>query len=365
MFWLLSSNATAVKPKTDFNGDGKADLFVKNVFTGELKAWLVNGVTVSSRPSFGTMLPITGNTTMVIKDANGDGRSDLYWYNVNTGNVSAWLINGSNVLLKVSYGALSPQLGWIPYGIADFNNDKKNDLVWYNKYSGVVQRWFTNGSVVTKVQNWGTLPPNMGWFPIGIKDLNGNGLADLLIYNAYTGSVAAWLDNGTSPGYGALNPSLGWKPIGLEDFNGDKKADVLWQNSYSGEIIAWLINGGFILNKVTYGINLPNNGWSIAGFSDFNNDGKTDIFWYSAITGGTIAWLTGIHSVNFGTVSPALGWQPMGLDDFNGDGKADLLWFNTYSSATATWLLSGNGILQSANYGANPASSVWTINIPR
>ncbi|MGZ8190008.1 MAG: FG-GAP repeat domain-containing protein [Methylococcaceae bacterium] len=365
LLFLMSSNASAVEPKTDFNGDGKADVLIRNIFSGALNGWLINGTTVSAKPSFGKVLPKTGKIIMGIKDANGDGRSDLYWYNVNTGNVSAWLMNGSTISSRVSYGGLNPKDGWSPYGLADLNNDSKNDLVWYNVYTGEIRRWFTNGAIVTKKQIWGTLPPNDGWFPIGIKDLNGNGLADLLIYNPYNGNVGAWLDNGAVRSYATLNPSSGWIPIGLEDFNGDNKADVLWQNSYSGDIVVWLINGAFILNIVPYGNNPPNNGWSIAGFSDFNNDGKTDIFWYSAYTGGTIAWLTDIGEKKFGTLSPTEGWRPMGLDDFNGDGKADLLWFNAYSNATTTWLLNGSGILQTANYGSILASSVWTINIPR
>lgn len=81
LFFILSSTATAVEPKTDFNGDGKADLFVRNVFTGTLNGWLVNGTNVSSKLSFGKVLPKTGNITLGVKDANGDGISDLYWYN--------------------------------------------------------------------------------------------------------------------------------------------------------------------------------------------------------------------------------------------------------------------------------------------
>lgn len=361
---LLNSTAYAVEPKTDFNGDGKADIFVKKVFSGALNAWFVNGTTVTNKTSLGTVSPSTGETTIAIKDANGDGKSDLYWYNSNTGNLSVWLMNGAAASAKVSLGGLSPALGWTLFGLTDLDIDNKKDLARYNVYTGQLQRWFTNGSVVTSKQIWGTLLPKNGWFPAGLKDMNGNGAAELLMYNPYMGGIAAWPDNGGLYNYGAIAPNNGWTPAGLEDFNGDGRADVLWKNIYSGEIGAWMINGSTILNYVPFGVNAPNNGWSIAGYSDFNNDGKTDIFWYNASTGGTIAWLTNIGSRTFGTLSPKQGWQPMGLDDFNGEGNSDLLWRNVYTNATSTWLLNGLGISQTANYGAVSASSVWSINIP-
>jgi hypothetical protein len=364
LFCFLNSTSTAVEPKTDFNADGKADILIRNVFSGALSGWFIDGATVSSKSSFGKVLPKTGKTIMGIKDANGDGRSDLYWYNINTGTVSAWLMNGSTISSKVSYGGLSPKDGWSPYGLADFNNDGKNDLVWYNTLSGEIQVWYINGVNVANKIIKGTLPPKDNWFPIGINDLNGNGSADILLFNPYYGSVSAWLDNGgVPPNLGTLDPSFGWRPIGLEDFNGNNKADLLWRNIYTGNVALWLEASS--ANIVALGKSDPNNGWNIAGFNDFNNDGKSDIFWYSTYTGGTIAWLTDIGVVNFGTLSPAQGWRPMGLDDFNGDGKADLLWFNAYSNATTTWLLNSSGILQTANYGSIPANSVWTINIPR
>lgn len=362
---LFNLTAYAVEPKTDFNGDGKADIFLRNAFTGNLSSWLINGTTFISKPAYGKVLPSSGYTTLGIKDANGDGMSDLYWYNFKTGNVSAWLMNGATVLQKPSYGGLSPQLGWHPYSLVDFNNDGKFGLLWYNSLTGELQKWYINGTTVTRKILWGTLPPANGWFPIGIKDLNGNGLTDLLLYNVYSGAVSAWLDNGLVANYGTLQISNGWSPIGLEDFNGDLKSDLLVYNQKSGALEVWLINGSVLSNIVRWGADNIKDGLGIAGFNDFNGDGRSDILWYNSITGNIKAWITGGGIVNYGTGSPSAGWQPMGLDDFNGDGRADLLWFNAFTNATTTWLLNGKGVLQSANYGSIPASSVWTINIPR
>jgi hypothetical protein len=358
----LSACAIHIEPKnfTDCDTDHNP-----SVRSGALSSWLVTDSTVSSKPSYGSVPPSEGFIPLGIKDANDDGRSDIYWYNANTGAVSAWLMNAGKILSKVSYGGLSSKNGWKPYGLADFDNDNKFDLVWYNSFSGQLQIWYINGTTVFRKLQWGTLPPNTGKFPAGIKDLNGNGYPDLLIFNIYTGDVEAWLDSGAGIHYAQLNISAGWAPIGLEDMNGDFKSDLLLYNTKSGEIVVWLINGSTILREVTWGRDNLKDGLGIAGFHDFNGDGRSDILWYNGITGNIKAWITGGGIVNYGTGSPSAGWQPMGLDDFNGDGKADLLWFNAFTNATTTWLLNGKGVLQSANYGSIPASSVWTINIPR
>ncbi|MGH8558715.1 MAG: FG-GAP repeat domain-containing protein [Methylococcales bacterium] len=368
----IPSIPVEAKVKADFNGDGKADLIVRNVFSGALTGWLTNGTSIISTPSYGTVAPKTGKVIIGIKDANGDGRSDLYWYNFNTGAVSTWLIDGGTVSSKVSYGRLNRRQGWSPIGLADFNADGKTDFFWYNAYTGEVNVWFIDGSKVLSKISYGKLPPSDGWNPIGIKDLNGDKSADLLIYNAYTGDVGAWLINGdylSSTVYGVVDPNQGWRLIGLEDFNGDGKYDVLGYNIYTGNISALLIDGDTILQEVGYGTLNPNTGWTLRGFSDFNGDNNTDFLWYNVYTGGTGAWLisgsNGSQSISYGTLAPKGGWTPMGLDDFNGDDNGDLLWYNAYTYATTTWLLNGNGISQSAAYGSVPSASLWQINIPR
>ena len=47
--------------------------------------------------------------------------------NIFTGNLSAWLINGSQVLQKITYGTVAPSSGWTPLGIKDVNGDGRTD----------------------------------------------------------------------------------------------------------------------------------------------------------------------------------------------------------------------------------------------
>lgn len=362
-------NAAVVK-KTDFNGDGKADLFLRNIFTGELSVWLINGNQVS-RISYGTMSPSTGWTPIGIKDLNGDGRSDLLWYNVNTGNIAAWLINGSTILQKVPYGKKAPNKGWTPIGLDDFNGDGRGDVLWYNAYTGGVVAWLSKDSSGFQAAKYGAIPINSGWAPIGIKDLNGDGRSDLLWYNANTGGLIGWLINGSNfqqITYGTVNRANGWVPMGADDFNGDGRTDLLLYNIYTGDVGAWLMNGNAIVQAVSYGNNPINSGWIPLGLKDINGDKRADLLWYNVNTGAVFAWLINgasvLQGVSFGTLAPSTGWIPTGLDDFNGDGRADLFWQNAFTNETKLWLLNGSGI-QSVSLGSIPPSSVWQVQIPR
>src|SRR5215471_12961172 len=77
----LSVSAPAAKPKIDFNGDGRADVFLRNLFTGDIAAWLINDGGVPQSVLYGTVAPSTGWTPINVGDFNGDGRTDLLWYN--------------------------------------------------------------------------------------------------------------------------------------------------------------------------------------------------------------------------------------------------------------------------------------------
>jgi len=84
--------------------------------------------------------------------------------------------------------------------------------------------------------------------PIGgidIRDVNGDGKADLVWRNTSNGATAIWLMNGTaiaSTGFPG-GVSLAWQIPGVGDVNGDGKADIIWRHSPTGTVAVWLMNG--------------------------------------------------------------------------------------------------------------------------
>jgi hypothetical protein len=78
----------------DFNGDGKADILLRNT-NGEIAEWQMNGATVTSGLSVGTATTdwkITGTG-----DFDGDGKSDILWRNTD-GRIATWQLSGASVL---------------------------------------------------------------------------------------------------------------------------------------------------------------------------------------------------------------------------------------------------------------------------
>ncbi|MGI0026125.1 MAG: FG-GAP repeat domain-containing protein, partial [Nitrososphaera sp.] len=109
----------------DFNGDGKTDLFWHNSNTGDISAWLMNGDRVSQYTSYDDVPFSSGWHLRGFGDFNGDGKTNLFWYNSNTGETSAWLMNGDRVSQYTSYDKVSSSSGWHLRGFGDFNGDGK------------------------------------------------------------------------------------------------------------------------------------------------------------------------------------------------------------------------------------------------
>jgi hypothetical protein len=84
-------------------------------------------------------------------------------------------------------------------------------------------------------------------------------------------------------------------------------------------------------------------------FSDFNNDGKSDIFWRNTATGENYIFpmngTTVLATAGSVRTVPGTTWQVVGIGDFNGDGRADLLWRNSSTGENYIFFMNGTAIL--------------------
>jgi hypothetical protein len=91
-------------------------------------------------------------------------------------------------------------------GAGDFNGDGKIDILWRDTNSGALSIWFTNGTQVTSAASVGALPSN--WSVAQIGDYDGDGKSDILFLDS-AGDAAMWLMNGAT-----VSSSVGVSNVG-------------------------------------------------------------------------------------------------------------------------------------------------------
>ncbi len=175
-------------------------------------------------------------------------------------------------------------------------------------------------------------------------DFNGDGLADLMIYNPSGGLWDVALNNGA--GFltsGRWLSGWGWGAPLTGDFNGDGLTDIATYDSTTGKWCVALSVGDHFQDAgewIHTGFGAGPNYIALTG--DFNGDGLTDLMTYSP-NGGV--WDVALNTGNNGFINAGPHWatsfgdgssdtyRPM-TGDFNGDGLTDIM---TYIPNGGVW----------------------------
>ncbi|MEI6207530.1 MAG: SUMF1/EgtB/PvdO family nonheme iron enzyme, partial [Desulfuromonadales bacterium] len=252
----LTGNAQAYKEtdgtwsivgQGDFDGDGIKDLVWWNNRTGQVRIMLMSSATtVKSSTAVIYTEPNTYWRIVATGDIDGDGKADLIWWNKLTGQVAVTLVNGTTaVTTSNSIIYTEPNTTWKIVAAADFNGDKKVELLWCNSKTGQVALGQTNGTSASTA-NLIYTASDTDWRIAGVGDLDGDGKADIVWHNRTTGQVYGLLTNGSSVTNGAMmytETNTYWEIVSVGNYTSDSKADLLWWNQLTGQLYLMPMNG--------------------------------------------------------------------------------------------------------------------------
>ncbi len=218
----------------DFDVDGHSDLAFWSQATGAVELWLMNGATRVGAPAAltgGAALPTNWNLAATA-DFDRDGRPDVVWRNVTSQKLVIWTLSGT-----AKAGAIVPtpsqavDANWLIVAAADYNGDGATDLLWYNHTSGKIVTWYMDAAVV-RISGQFTSPPNAGdhnWQVVASADYSGPsgpgappvGSPDVLWRNTDSGNQVVWhMDFASARVFGeftvpvANSPALDWTVVG-------------------------------------------------------------------------------------------------------------------------------------------------------
>jgi len=270
-----------------------------------------------------------------------NGRDDVVWFNPSTGTLSGWSMDDATrvALASGTYaGVLGTNYEYCSTG--DLYGDGRTCMVYREKGTGVFRARRASGTtVVSDLPISGGVPSE--WRFLALTDISGDGKADVVLLNALTMGVNAWLMDGhTKMDGGAISTAAGLRFVGAGDLNSDGRSDLLWQDT-AGVVHAWMMNGRTIASSGPIsGVGAVATQWRVVAMGDLDGDGDRDIVWRNLLTGGVSGWrmqgLVRQQGVVIAT-TVALNWRIEAAVDLDGDGTDDLLWRNMTNGDVSRW----------------------------
>lgn len=287
---LAGPTAAQIAPPTpDVDGDGSTDfLFARSNLDSYMTIWRMHGVVQHAITTPDPDHPIDANWNVsCLADFNAQGWADILWRNTTSGKMVVWTmrwrasdqryekITGFFIEpLPADAGMISnldwqivacPDMGSMAPGAGspDHTPDGKVDILWQNRVTREIKIWYMLN--FTEKNSFNTSPSgtiDLNWELIAAREFGTSssnsapdGHPDLLFQNTSSKKVVVWfMDGHVRTGAAFTNPDgpidLNWNVTGAGDLGTsstnialDGKADIIFRNANSGGIVVWLMNG--------------------------------------------------------------------------------------------------------------------------
>lgn len=228
----------------------------------------------------GTFIPVSG-------DFNGDGRTDVFWYQPGIDpsfqtsekyprNDQVWLATASGGWSKSD---ISQERTAIPV-VGDFDGDGRDEIWWIAPGRASDERWKWSMSASGFERTDASFPADWTLSPT-VGDFDGDQKDDLLWVTPGASSATVWWSGSssaaTSIAVGSETQVFGRKAI-AGDFDGDGADEILWYGLRGRPDSLWsgLAPGG---SPRASTVSVAKDGTYAALVGDFDGDGRDDIFW--------------------------------------------------------------------------------------
>jgi hypothetical protein len=257
---------TAIAGNGDYDGDGCADLLLRDDSTGEVSMRLVNFRVVGG----GTVVPSLSADWQLVGsgDFNGNGRDDILVHNLATRKLEVWFMNGPQIQSRVSLADPFSSASWQVVGVADFSGDNLADILWYEPSTNTA-KVSTFGSRLAIDRNPRLFQSGSPGDVVAVGDTDGNGLPDVVIRNRETGRMRVWFTQLDRSGPKATSSAeLGAEEFasssqagesladfevqGASDFDGDGRMDLVLRDSRGSGMRGWFLDGATVREEVRF-----------------------------------------------------------------------------------------------------------------
>ncbi len=345
----------------DFNSDGIEDLAVVNGDSNTVTVFLGNGDGTFNLVASSSAVAV-GSTQEAVGDFNRDGIPDLVVTSNQSSSVNILLGNGDGTFTAAPN---SPVAGASPYGIAlgDFNQDGKIDLAISDSYDDSVSILLGNGdgtfAAATSVHS------GSQGSPIASADFNGDGKPDLAVGVSGAGgigdSVTILSGNGdgtfTSAPAGPVVVSSSIASIKVGDFNADGLADLALTDNTSGTLTAFLSNGSG--SWTAFSKILPSDAYFAfsCAVGDIDGDGRSDLVIGDDDGGPLVVYIT--EPTETATASANLSLMGVGQHVVDASYGGDSNYTASVSSTLPFWgVLPATATTLTVSSGGNPVTNV-------
>jgi hypothetical protein len=184
----------------DFDGDGDSDLLLWDRATRALELWSMNGTTREAVVPLAIRRLSSAWEPVATGDFDWDGKPDLVWRNRDSQQLRIWTLNGLQRTGTITpTPAQAVDANWELVAARDYDGDGHTDLLWYNVSSGKTVQWLMDANV-QRVSGRFTTPASAGdnnWRPVASADygVGPNGVVgsnDLVWRNSTSGRYVVW-----------------------------------------------------------------------------------------------------------------------------------------------------------------------------